>query len=202
MPEISRFFGIVIAIYWNDHGVPYFHAKYAGQRAKFSISDLRLLEGKLPARVTALVLEWAFQHREELMRDWELAAAKKPLQPIPPLEQDSSVMRWVTSVEYVSGYKLRLGFNNGSVKLVDLAEHLDGEVFEPLRDLRLFKTARLNPDLDTVVWDNGADMAPEFLYEIGVSEQEPAMVAETPAKYTVKPKSRTTKHLPAKAGTK
>jgi hypothetical protein len=86
MPEISRFFGIIIAIYWNDHGAPHFHAKYAGQRASFSISDLRLLEGQLPPRVTALVLEWAFQHREELMRDWELAAAKKPLQPIPPLE--------------------------------------------------------------------------------------------------------------------
>ncbi len=86
MPEISRFFGIVIAIYWNDHGVPHFHAKYGGQRASFSISDLRLLEGALPPRVTALVLEWAFQHREALLRDWELAAAKKPLQPIPPLE--------------------------------------------------------------------------------------------------------------------
>jgi hypothetical protein len=86
MPEISRFFGIVIAIYWNDHGVPHFHAKYGEHRAKFAIGDLSLLDGKLPPRVTALVLEWAFQHREELMRDWELAAAKKPLQPIPPLE--------------------------------------------------------------------------------------------------------------------
>ncbi len=86
MPEISRFFGIVIAIYWNDHGVPHFHAKYGEHRAKFTINDLSLLDGKLPPRVTALVLEWAFQHREELMRDWELAAAKKPLQPIAPLE--------------------------------------------------------------------------------------------------------------------
>ncbi|NQU11991.1 DUF4160 domain-containing protein [bacterium] len=86
MPEISRFFGIVIALYWQDHGQLHFHAKYGGQRASFSISDLRLLDGRLPPRVTALVLEWAFQHREELMRDWELAAAKKPLQPIPPLE--------------------------------------------------------------------------------------------------------------------
>ena len=86
MPEISRFFGIVIAIYWQEHGVPHFHAKYGGQRASFSINDLRLLEGGLPSRVTALVLEWAFQHREELLRDWELALAKKPLQPIPPLE--------------------------------------------------------------------------------------------------------------------
>ena len=85
MPEISRFFGIVIAIYWNDHGVPHFHAKYAGQRASFSIADLRLLEGSLPPRVTALVLEWAFLHRQELLEDWNLAQAKKPLISIAPL---------------------------------------------------------------------------------------------------------------------
>jgi hypothetical protein len=93
-------------------------------------------------------------------------------------------MHWVTSVEYVSGYKLRLGFEDGSVKVVDLAAHLDGEMFEPLRDLRLFKTAKLNADIDTVVWDNGADMAPEFLYEIGVPDQQTALVAEAPAEYT------------------
>jgi hypothetical protein len=78
--------GIVIAIYWNDHGVPHFHAKYSGQRASFSIHDLQLLEGRLPPRVTALVLEWAFLHRNELLEDWNLAMKKKPLKPIQPLE--------------------------------------------------------------------------------------------------------------------
>jgi hypothetical protein len=76
-----------------------------------------------------------------------------------------------------------LEFEDGSLRVVDLAGHLGGEVFEPLKDLRLFQTARLNPDLDTVVWDNGADMAPEFLYEIGVPEQTAAMVAEAPSQY-------------------
>lgn len=85
MPEISRFFGIVIAIYWHEHGVPHFHAKYGGQRASFSIADLRLLEGSLPTRVTALVVEWAFLHREELMADWNLATDKQPLRAIEPL---------------------------------------------------------------------------------------------------------------------
>jgi len=77
---------MVIAIYWKEHGAPHFHAKYAGHRASFSIADLRLLEGSLPPRVRALVLEWAFLHRDELMADWELAMAKKPLLPIEPLE--------------------------------------------------------------------------------------------------------------------
>ncbi len=86
MPEISRFYGIIIAIYWNDHGEPHFHAKYAGRWAAFSIQDLRLLEGQMPPRVIALVLEWAFLHRSELLADWRLAAARKPLKPIAPLE--------------------------------------------------------------------------------------------------------------------
>ena len=86
MPEISRFFGIVIAIYWKEHGVPHFHAKYGEHRASFAIADLRLLEGDLPPRVRALVLEWAFIHRDELQADWDLALAKQPLRSIPPLE--------------------------------------------------------------------------------------------------------------------
>ena len=86
MPELSSFFGIVIAMYWNDHGVPHFHAKYGHHRASFAITDLTLLEGSLPPRVTSLVLEWAFLHRAELQKNWERAVAKKPLKSITPLE--------------------------------------------------------------------------------------------------------------------
>lgn len=85
MPELSRFFGIVIAIYYRDHGPPHFHAKYADQRAAFSIPDLRLIEGKLSRRARSLVLEWAFEHRDELSENWELAVAGKPMQKIAPL---------------------------------------------------------------------------------------------------------------------
>ena len=85
MPEISRFFGIIIAMYYNEHAPPHFHAKYAGQRASFSIDDLRIIEGKLPQRVISLVLEWAFIHREELMENWHRAKRKKKLQKIEPL---------------------------------------------------------------------------------------------------------------------
>jgi len=99
-------------------------------------------------------------------------------------------MHFVPSVEYVSGYKLRLEFENGSVRLVDLAAELDGEVFEPLKDRRNFRSARLNPDLNTVVWSNGADMSPDFLYEIGqpVKSKRRAVhhVAESRAKYRAK----------------
>jgi hypothetical protein len=63
------------------------------------------------------------------------------------------------------------------VRTVDLEKRLDGEIFEPLKDIRRFRTARLDPDLDTVVWDNGADMSPDFLYEIGTPVQEQAGIA-------------------------
>ena len=69
--------------------------------------------------------------------------------------------------------------------MVDLKSHLTGEIFEPLRQIEQFRRARLNTDLDTVVWDNGADMAPEFLYEIGVpvGRSAPRCVAEPETKY-------------------
>jgi hypothetical protein len=99
-------------------------------------------------------------------------------------------MHFVTSVQYESGYKLRLGFEDGAIKVVDLEKHLDGEVFEPLRNLSRFRSARLNADLDTVVWDNGADMSPDFLYEIGAATEEAPSrkVAEGRPRYSVSPK--------------
>lgn len=83
-------------------------------------------------------------------------------------------MHFVTDVAYMSGYKLLLTFRDGVSKMIDLGPYLDGEVFEPLRDIEYFKTVRVNPDIDTIAWDNGADFAPEFLYEIGVSQSSSA----------------------------
>lgn len=76
-------------------------------------------------------------------------------------------MHFVSDVSYVSEYKLILTFEDGSKKIVDLEPHLEGEIFEPLKDIEYFKKVQLNRDVDTIVWDNGADMSPDFLYEIG-----------------------------------
>ena len=86
MPEISRFFGIVISMYYKEHVPPHFHAKYAGQRAAFSIQDLRIVEGSLPRRAVSLVLEWAFQHREELTENWRRVEQREELLKIDPLD--------------------------------------------------------------------------------------------------------------------
>jgi len=86
MPEISRFFGIVIAMFYKEHTPPHFHAKYAGQWAAFSIEELEMIEGELPRRAISLVLEWAFQHRDALMANWEKAQGREPLEKIKPLD--------------------------------------------------------------------------------------------------------------------
>jgi hypothetical protein len=73
----------------------------------------------------------------------------------------------VINVAYLQGYQLRIEFNNGMVKDVDLESELYGEVFEPLKALSLFKEVVVNQETNTIEWPNGADFAPEFLYDIG-----------------------------------
>ncbi len=86
MPEISRFFGIVIRMYYNDHKPPHFHAHYGEHQVELTIETFEILNGKLPTRVLGLVLEWAALHRDELRSDWERARQGEPLEPIQPLE--------------------------------------------------------------------------------------------------------------------
>jgi len=86
MPEISRFFGIIIRMYFNDHLPPHFHAHYGEHQIEITIETLEVLKGKLPSRALGLVLEWASLHRDELRTDWERARNEEPLEPIQPLE--------------------------------------------------------------------------------------------------------------------
>src|SRR5690606_13428096 len=85
MPEISRFLGIVIAMYYNDHAPPHFHARYGGFEATVGIVSGQVA-GDFPPRALALVREWNSLHRVELLENWELARLRKPLNPIEPLE--------------------------------------------------------------------------------------------------------------------
>ena len=85
MPEISRFLGIIIAIYYRDHRPPHFHAIYGDYEVVVNIEN-GVLEGRFPRRAVRLVLEWYELHREELMEAWRLAEQRKPLKKIAPLE--------------------------------------------------------------------------------------------------------------------
>ncbi|MBI3281948.1 MAG: DUF4160 domain-containing protein [Acidobacteria bacterium] len=86
MPEVTRFFGIVIRMYFSDHEPAHFHAQYGEFEALVEIETLAKLGGDLPRRAMALVLEWAALHRQELRSNWERARLGTPLQPIAPLD--------------------------------------------------------------------------------------------------------------------
>lgn len=86
MPEISRFYGIVIAIFYDDHNPAHFHAKYAGDSVSIEIESLRVMDGNLSPRALGLVVEWASEHRNELLEDWSLASQNMVLKKIEPLK--------------------------------------------------------------------------------------------------------------------
>lgn len=86
MPEISRFFGIRIVLFFNDHAPPHFHASYEGRNAVFDIHTLQMTGGTLPPRVHGFIVEWASLHQQELVAAWnEVRAGRTPAR-IAPLD--------------------------------------------------------------------------------------------------------------------
>ncbi len=85
MPEICRFYGIVIAIYFDEHNPPHFHARYGEFKVSVKIDDFSILEGSLPPKALGLVIEWAALHKTELMENWNFAKAGKKLRRIEPI---------------------------------------------------------------------------------------------------------------------
>lgn len=83
MPEVTRFYGIVIKIFFlREHNPPHFHAVYGEHNGIFEIETLKMLEGDLPKKAQLLIVEWAGNYKAELMEMWD----KKQLQKLPPLE--------------------------------------------------------------------------------------------------------------------
>ena len=85
MPTLSMFYGILIQMFWNDHAPPHFHALYSEHEALIDIQTLDVIEGHLPRRAMALVMEWAHEHRAELLEDWDLCARRQSPRKIAPL---------------------------------------------------------------------------------------------------------------------
>ena len=86
MPQISRFFGIVIYMYYDDHPPPHFHAKYGNREVQININDLSVINGSLPARALGLVIEWASQHKDEIKSNWDLVSSMNIPHRIEPLK--------------------------------------------------------------------------------------------------------------------
>ncbi|HPI20542.1 MAG TPA: DUF4160 domain-containing protein [Candidatus Kapabacteria bacterium] len=85
MPQISRFFGIIISMFYDEHLPPHFHATYNEYNAEIKISDFSIIEGKLPARVLGLVVEWATIHKVEIEENWKRIENMETLKKIDPL---------------------------------------------------------------------------------------------------------------------
>jgi hypothetical protein len=85
MPELSRFYGIIIYMFWKDHAPPHFHAEYGDNEALILIGTWEIYRGALPARALKLVREWAELHKEEIRQQWAEAVASQPLKKIDPL---------------------------------------------------------------------------------------------------------------------
>jgi hypothetical protein len=86
MPEVSRFFGIIVRMYFDDHLPPHFHAIHGEQEAQISINPIGILRGGLSSRARSMVIEWAALHQHELLENWERLQQDRAAQAIPPLE--------------------------------------------------------------------------------------------------------------------
>ena len=86
MPEISRFLGIIITMYYSDHQPPHFHVRYGNSKAQVTIKSISILNGTLPPRVFELIAEWALVHQDELREDWQLIQNEALPNKIAPLE--------------------------------------------------------------------------------------------------------------------
>ena len=86
MPEISRFYGIIISIFYDEHNPPHFHARYGDHKIAIGIKTLQVFEGFLPPRALGLVMEWAYLHKDELLKNWKLAERNMQPDKIEPLK--------------------------------------------------------------------------------------------------------------------
>ena len=86
MPEVSRFFGISIRMYFDDHHPPHFHAIYGDSEVEAGIDPITLLRGRFPRRALGMVLEWAALHQQELLDNWERLHNDQPPHRIDPLD--------------------------------------------------------------------------------------------------------------------
>ncbi len=86
MPEISRFFGMVVTMFFNDHDPPHFHVRHGSRKGRFGINEINMIEGDLGPRAHNLILDLARLHQDELRKEWENARSQRPLFPIDPLE--------------------------------------------------------------------------------------------------------------------
>lgn len=174
MPEVSRFFGIVIRFYHNDHEPAHFHAVYGDHEALIEVETLAVLRGELPRRALALVLEWAAMRREELRSNWARGRSGQSPIAIAPLDQGGEVIVGlirIAAVVPLKGFEVELMLTTGETIRRDLGPLLNGPIFDRIRsDEEVFRAIRV--ENGTVVWPNGADLCPDVLIWGGLPPED------------------------------
>jgi Protein of unknown function (DUF2442)/Domain of unknown function (DUF4160) len=169
VPRISEFYGIVIAMYYREHGVPHFHATYAGETVVISIATGEVIAGGVSARALRLSRNGVSSIGTSCdstglvrvrTRRW---CASTRFRSILHVDLASHLHR-IVEVEVVGAHRLRLAFDDGAGGEVDASDWDWTGVFEPLSDPEYFARVRLDAELGTISWPNGADVAPETLH--------------------------------------
>ena len=162
MPEISRFLGIVVGMFFNEHGVPHFHAVYGDHKITIEIETARINGSFRPVRNGWYLNGWTFTGKNCSTT----GAVRESINPCNGSRRWSRPMNYdVIEARYVSGFVVWLKFRDGTAGEIDLAPELTGPVFEPLHEVAVFRQFQIHPEFHTLVWPNGADFAPEFLHD-------------------------------------
>ena len=160
MPEISRFLGIVIAIFPRDHPPPHFHAVYGEARLP-SISRPAPSTATFPSGPSDTCSNGSTFIETNFSRTgiWFGAAVR----PTELRHWSNEMIPRIADAHYVEDFIIHLRFADGAEGDVDLCDELYGEIFEPLKDRAFFQRFFIHPEFRTLAWPNGADIAPEFL---------------------------------------
>lgn len=159
MPRVSAFYGIVIAMYHHEHGVPHFHAIYSGDRASIAIETLEVLEGWIPRRASG----WLKSGRDCTVTSCSPTGGSPASISLRSMGVVSELVS-ATAVEVVADHRVRVWFDDGTDGEVDFREDDFRGIFEPLRDPAYFAQVGVDEELGTIVWPNDADIAPEALH--------------------------------------
>jgi hypothetical protein len=176
MPRISAFYGIAITMYYAEHGVPHFHALYAGQDASTAIETLEILGGSLPDRRSGSFESGrcSIARSSKPIGDWRETDCRSSASRRFRKMKAMTTLVHVAAVEVIGEHRLRLRFEDGAEGELDLSAWPWRGVFEPLRDPEFFAKVKLDDELGTIVWPNGADLAPESLHEWVTHRLSPA----------------------------
>lgn len=185
MPELCRFYNIIIKMIYSDsgqHNKPHFHVYSAEYEVSVGV-DGELLAGSLPVKQLKLVLAWAVIHEDELYAAWNSAVKNEPFGKIESFKIEGASMYIINEIAYagepapvikvngirpMDGYRLWVRFSTGEAKIFDLKPLLGTPAFSPLSDKTVFNSVYI--DYGVPVWNDGdIDLSPERLYKDGIS---------------------------------